>query len=749
MKLKHIFPTELQIILLGFVLIGFAYMWATPPFEASDELRHFGMVEYIRETGELPVQDPEQPDTPYHQEGSQPPLYYALVALITRPISFDGLDALREYNPHAKLGIPGDPDNKNMVLHLPSRPPLQDALLAVYVGRLFSLLVAGVAITAVYHSARILAPDGRLRRVVPLVAAGLTAFNPMLIFIAASVNNDNLVTMLNSLVILLMLLMLRDGFDWRRSLLISVLIALATLTKLSGLVLVPVVALAGLWLGYRRRDLRGLFTLGFMMAGIWVLLAGWWYLRNIQLYGELFGTETMVAVVGPRLEPFTVQTLINEFEGFRLAFWGLFGSVNIWVHDVFYRAMDAVSLLATIGFAGYLWGLWRNRSQEEVRLVSVMLMVLMLVVASMSLISWTAQTLASQGRLLFPVIAAISILSALGLAHLPEYFAAFGRARRDYARPFGWFRPVAIVAVAGLAMVAAISPFVVIAPVYAIPQPVGELSNSATPVYARYGDTVELIGYETEDRRYEPGDRIPVTLYWRALEQTDTDYSLFVHAVDSSGAEIGKVDSYPGAGLLRTSMWEPGAIYRDEYLIPLDEDAEGRVNLRLQVGWWDIDTEERLIASDGTNDGVSVFVDTGGFVGDSSLEIDGFTMLPETVDFGGVISLKGYTLVGDSLMLLWAAIGIPNDSYTVFAQVLSEANVVVGQGDAPPSLPTRYWRNGEQYITQHTLHYADTPPDGAYRLLVGWYHPADFARLSTAVPGDAYEVTTITFEDDS
>ena len=63
-----------------------------------------------------------------------------------------------------------------------------------------------------------------------------------------------------------MLVLLRDGFSTRRSLVIAVLIALASLSKLSGLVLSRWSALAGLWIAYRRRDWRGLITLGGLMA---------------------------------------------------------------------------------------------------------------------------------------------------------------------------------------------------------------------------------------------------------------------------------------------------------------------------------------------------------------------------------------------------------------------------------------------------------------------------------------------------
>ena len=42
------------------------------------------------------------------------------------------------------------------------------------------------------------------------------------------------------------------------------------------------------------------------------------------------------------------------------------------------------------------------------------------------------------------------------------------------------------------------------------------------------------------------------------------------------------------------------------------------------------------------------------------------------------------------------------------------------------------------------MNYPTPPPAGEYRLLIGWYNPADFARLSTDSPDNAYLLTNIT-----
>ena len=74
----------LALILLLYVALGFTYALVTPPFEASDELWHYPMVQHLAGGNSLPVQvfDPALAG-PWNQEASQPPLYYYLGAALT------------------------------------------------------------------------------------------------------------------------------------------------------------------------------------------------------------------------------------------------------------------------------------------------------------------------------------------------------------------------------------------------------------------------------------------------------------------------------------------------------------------------------------------------------------------------------------------------------------------------------------------------------------------------------------------
>jgi hypothetical protein len=420
---------------------------------------------------------------------------------------------------------------------------------------------------------------------------------------------------------------------------------------------------------------------------------------------------------------------LSEFQGFRFSYWALFGAVNIMTFRPFYDVMDVVTIAALTGFVAIFMRRWKDR---DFRLRAT-LVTLVIIIGFGAFLSWTAQTYASQGRLLFPFVGAISTLMALGLA---VGFDAIGS--------INWLKyklSPAYIFAAVMGVFALIVPFTSIAPQYTPPAPLDSLPSGARPVYANFGH-VELIGYETPDDRYYRGAEVPITVYWRVVEPSTQDLSLWLHAVNDAGETLGTVDSYPGAGRLRTSIWQAGAIYADSYAIPLTGSMAGGSRLRVQVGWWHYPSQNNIGAVDENGQPLeSVMLDAGGFRGELQLLIDEQDVAPVT--FGEVISLDGYRLIGDQLWLSWRVHRTPAIDYTVFVQVLDAENNIIGQGDAPPQLPTHYWYGRDSFISSHIITYPQPPAPGTYRVFVGWYAPDNFARLNTDYPDDAYPLTTI------
>lgn len=104
---------------------------------------------------------------------------------------------------------------------------------------------------------------------------------------------------------------------------------------------------------------------------------------------------------------------------------------------------------------------------------------------------------------------------------------------------------------------------------------------------------VTLWGYDLTVLGAEPGDTVRVVLYWRADQQMEEDYTVFVHLVDDEGAIWGQQDSEPEGGFYHTSFWDVGEMLTDEYLFTIDEETPSG-EYQIEVGMYLLDTGERL-----------------------------------------------------------------------------------------------------------------------------------------------------------
>ena len=708
---------------LAFFCTGLVYIYSAPHFEASDNIAHIGVIKWIAETGTLPVQSAEH-DFLYAQEGSQPPLYYLLMSLVWSAFDTSDFDDYFQRNPYAFIGNAERLGNRNQVFYRQPYPPdLTGTSLALYAIRLLTLGMATVTVAAVYRSARTVMPA---QPELPLLATSLTAFNPMFLFISTSVSNDVLVTMFSSLACWLTLLTLRLGFDTRRSVGLALLIALATLSKLGGLALAPVVALAGLWLLRRTGDWRGFVVLIGSIALACLLLTGWWFLRNLSLYGEFFGTATMLDFYGRRGISLT-RLLLDEFEGLRISYWGLFGSFSILTNRTHYLLMDALSL---IGAAGSIIFLARNR-RNAFLLSAAGFPALFLALGGVLLIWWTLQTMASIGRLLFPYVTSISILLALGLRALriPPLLIAL---------------PMFIFSIA--------APIVYIIPQYDHPPPLRQLPNSAAPNYARWGD-ISLIGHEIPaPARWSPGDEIPLTLYWQPLKPTEAPHALFISLIDSGGESLATIDSFPGWGSLPTTWWEADVIYRDDYILQLPDDAQGIDSVQLHIGWYAYPggSNIRPLLESGERPD-AYLIPIGAFIDSELIERLGAGAIADGTVFGDAIRLEAWRFSGGSVLELeWQLRGEIGGDLRVFAIALRERYQpgspfeIVTQADDIPPVRLEFLEVGERFVTRHEF---DLPAgySGEHSIYVGWYNEGVRQRLYAPYPENMLELPPLQF----
>ncbi|MCY3915710.1 MAG: glycosyltransferase family 39 protein [Chloroflexi bacterium] len=709
---------------LAFFCIGLTYLYASPHFESPDSYYHLGVIKWIADHGgALPVQSPDH-DHLYAHEGSQPPLYYLLMTPIWLAVDSSDFADFFQPNPLVIAGQPARLGNRNQIFYQQPHPPnLAGASLALYLIRLATLAMGAVTIYAICQAARTLAPA---RNRLAVMAASLAAFNPQFLFVSSSINNDNLVTMLAALALWQMLAMLRDGFQARRSVGIGLLIALASLAKLSGLILGVAAVFCGILTVARYKDWRGLRLLLGAILLFWLIISGWWYLRNLILYGEPFGTNALIDHFGGRNATLT-QLITEEFEGFRISYWGLFGWFSIFTDWRHYLAMDILSALALIGLARHLA---RNRHDRFV--MSACATLILLTAAGGAALMWySTQTPSSQGRLMFPYIAAISLLLALGIAalRLPAPLIAI---------------PMCVFSIA--------APHLYIVPAYDHPPVVERLPASAQPADLRWGD-ISLVGYALPaPARWTPGDEIPLTLYWQPLKASDAPHALFISLITAEGEALATIDSFPGWGALPTIWWRPAAIYRDDYILQIPQDAIGFSDARLHIGWYpypDGADIQPLLASGERADAYTIPI--GVFVDVDSQETLTENVTNDGAVFGDAIRLNAWRFRdGHILELEWQLTREIAGDLRVFAIALAERYQpdapfeIVAQADDSPPARLDFLKAGERFVTRHKFDLA-AGFAGEHSVYVGWYNEGIGQRLSAPYPANMLELPNIRF----
>lgn len=712
----------LALILVLYLVVGLTYAFATPIFEASDEIWHYPVVREISENHRLPVQDPAV-KAAWAQEGSQPPLYYFVAALLTGWIDTSDYEANAIANPFPKIGVPGATDNLNLVAHpLDQNMSQGGTVLAVNLIRWLSLLIGATTVYLTYRLAQTVFPT---RPQLPVLAAAFVAFNPMVLFINASINNDNLVMLLTTLALWLLTMDMNKGgqdMRWGQTLLMGIVVGLAAITKVSGAVLAPVVALGLLLTAYASPQTpsaarNGLYAIVLGRLVIFALtvslVAGWWYLRNLWLYGEILGLQRMALIAGPRPSGFGLLDLWPEWRGFWYSFWGVFGAFNLLAPRWFYLLVGGLTLLAGSGLLVFLGRKVRRRQRVATWPIHLVL-VTFLALTMLGVVRWTLLTTASQGRLLFGGIAAIAIYLAFGLL--------------VWAPPKRQQLVVRALALS-LAAVAALLPFLVIAPAYRPPATVAALPADATPLDIRFGDDIQLAGFRSQAATTAPGQTLPITLYWRTDRAIDRNYQLSLNGYGFDVANVIKLDTWPGGGLLPTTFWQPGQLYADPYQLAIDPAAASPALLSLNVAFntdlLNPSANQSLPAFTAGQPAGNIFLNAGTVATPvkPSQEIE-----PPLARLEHGIRLDQYRLDRHpdhlELELQWSTgEAIPVD-YQIFVHLVAANGQPVSQGDAPPRRgywPTHLWRSGETISSEHTIPLPLDLPPGEYQLKVGMY----------------------------
>lgn len=728
---RHDSRLWIVLVAIGYLLIATSYSIVTPIFEASDELWHFPMVDYLANNQlQLPVQDASNVGR-WRQEGSQPPLYYMLSALLIAGIDRTDLDYVRYQNPHADIGIVVPDGNANMIVHRAELEqfPWQKTVLAVHIVRFFSILLGLGTILVTNQITREVFPEYPL---VAVGAAAINAFLPMFLFISASVNNDNLSNLLGNLLTLMMvrLLKVKSRPHWRSYALIGVVVGCGLLAKLNLGFWIPVFAVVLIIISIRLRDPLPVVVGGLVSGTITAVVAGWWYWRNWQLYGDPTGLNVFLDIVGRRAIQANVAQLWSERHSFTQSFWGFFGGVNVPMSDNVYAILNIVGFVAVVSSLVFIAYHLARHTFPMMRWIIVAITLIWPIVTFISYLRWTAETPASQGRLIFGALSSSCLWISLGCI---------------------WFlpKPIRLVPIAAVAtlllVIAATSPFVTIAPAYALPEIVEFDEGNPTAQFTepQSSGEISLVSAEVVSRNAQPDSYVEVLTTWQISEPIRRDWSLFVHLVSPEGVIIGQRDVYPGQGSLATSTLSSGQSWQNRLSVWVPSAAYTPARLSVQIGWYYLPTGERMLLSDG----------------ETTVTVGQVELLPRSdpinlpnpirINFDNQIELVAYQLstlapsAGETidLTLYWQRLRSIQQDYTVFVHILNPTTqAIYAASDKQPvagNAPTSRWEEQQIITDRHQLQVADDAPSEMVELEIGLYvQTADggFQRLRVVTP---------------
>jgi 4-amino-4-deoxy-L-arabinose transferase-like glycosyltransferase len=286
----------------------------------------------------------------------------------------------------------------------------------------------------------------------------------------------------------------------------------------------------------------------------------------------------------------------------------------------------------------------------------------------------------------------------------------------------------------------------------------------ANPLKVTFNEEVRLLGYELPSRRIQPGGRLPLTLYWQALDYIGEDYRIFDNLLDREQRRWGGYDRRAQDGY-STLLWAPGEVITDAFGVPVEPDAPPGI-YTLDIGLYrqtEAGAESLPVAIDGQPVEQRSLRLGPIKVGGPPPAVIATAPSPQVTlnhSFGDRITLLGYDLTNDGgqpiqnqksetlaptlsagvqnlkLTLYWQAKASPDREYTTFLHLRDSAGQNVTQKDSPPAgglYPTTLWDAGEIIVDVITLPVSNVPP-GDYGLVVGLYDYNTGARL--AVDGD-------------
>ena len=400
------------IVTLG-LLHALIYALVIPPWGLLDESQHFHYIQVVAQEHRLPVM---------WRDRLSEEIVDSIFA-VKRYVTL-GADGMPD---RARISAPGLLDTESYEAH---HPPLYFAVLALFyplgpsdvLSKLFVLRVVGVVLSSVtlivvWKSSRWLWPGHAW---IAVVATLFVALNPERAASAARLSNDVLLEVMCAVAFGLLSLAWAKGLSYRLALALAIVLGLATLTKFSGFLILPIVVLG--WIvgalvqrqPWRTTTRQILVIVAGTAACMFPVVA-----RNLILYNDITGIRAFIAHTGPLVTgPVSELVVVGVVDLFRNSWAILWDGVRVVSKPsaaLLYLALAAETVVVAV----VLLRAWVRQDRQFTPLIrGVMLTALaaLILVSTSTLLGYVRGLLPTvQGRFLLPALVPLAWLVGFGL----------------------------------------------------------------------------------------------------------------------------------------------------------------------------------------------------------------------------------------------------------------------------------------------------------------------------------------------
>ena len=229
------------------------------------------------------------------------------------------------------------------------------------------------------------------------------------------------------------------------------------------------------------------------------------------------------------------------------------------------------------------------------------------------------------------------------------------------------------------------------------------------PVLHRFGERIGLSSVEATQQ--EPG-ALDVSLVWRVLAHPRQNYKTALRLRDSVGREVAQLDTQPCYGFCPTSMWRPGELVHDRYVLPVDSGTPPGTDYRLDVTLYEAGTLRP--AGTARVDGIALTHPT---VSDDYATIHRFTpaLVLSDARISKVELEQGERL---ELLLTWAAEARMEDQYHSVVALVADDGARIEYSSEPPAgqYATSLWPMGAIINQHYAARLSPNLPAGLYSI---------------------------------